>query len=95
MHYYGELYGKAGSRSYFPTGKTGKDWDELEKQRDAMREALDRIARPVWWMQEDAKRTGHTLNGAMAASLADSGNYLRNIAEKALSENDQVEARRK
>jgi len=38
MHYYGELYGKAGSRSYFPTGKTGKDWDELEKERDAMRD---------------------------------------------------------
>lgn len=35
MHYYGELYGKAGSRSFFPTGKTGKDWDELEKKLDA------------------------------------------------------------
>ena len=40
MHYYGELYGKAGSRSFFPTGKTGKDWDELEKQRDAALSSL-------------------------------------------------------
>lgn len=43
MHYHGELYGKAGSRSYFPTGKTGKDWDELEKQRDAALASLSEL----------------------------------------------------
>ena len=71
---------------------TKRFWAQVEvtektiKERDQYREALDRIARPIWWMQEDAKHTGHTLNGAMAASLADSGNYLRGIAEKALSQ---------
>jgi len=40
MHYYGELYGKAGSRSYFPTGKTGSDWDDLEKERDRIAETI-------------------------------------------------------
>ncbi len=69
---------------------------ELIEEIRRLREALDRIARPIWWMQEDAKRDGCQINGAMAANLADSGNYLRGIAEKALSqENDQVEARRK
>lgn len=29
MNYTGKLYGKIG-RKYFDTGKTGKDWDELE-----------------------------------------------------------------
>jgi hypothetical protein len=71
---------------------TKRFWAQVEvtektiKERDQYREALDRIARPIWWMQEDAKHTGHTLNGAMAASLADSGSYLRGIAEKALSQ---------
>jgi hypothetical protein len=44
MNYTGELYGKHGRR-YFPTGKTGADWDEMERQRDAAlaREAAIRI----------------------------------------------------
>jgi len=44
MHYYGDLYGKAGNRSFFPTGKTGKDWDELEKERDHLRDAIRKAA---------------------------------------------------
>lgn len=87
--------------SEYPTAEeelktmTTRFWAQVEvtekiiKERDQYREALDRIARPIWWMQEDAKRDGCKINGAMAANLADSGNYLRGIAEKALSqEND-------
>lgn len=69
---------------------TKRFWAQVEvtkkiiQERDQYREALNRIARPIWWMQEDAKRDGCKINGAMAANLADSGNYLRAIAEKAL-----------
>jgi len=89
--------------SEFPTAEeelktmTKRFWAQVEvtekiiKERDQYREALDRIARPISWMQEDAKRDGCTINGAMAANLADSGNYLRGIAEKVLSqENDRA-----
>jgi hypothetical protein len=84
--------------SEYPTAEeelktmTKRFWAQVEvtekiiKERDQYREALDRIARPIWWMQQDAKRDGCTINGAMAANLADSGNYLRGIAEKALSQ---------
>jgi hypothetical protein len=44
MQYYAELYGRAGSRSYFPTGKTGKDWDELENERNEMRDWIMQAA---------------------------------------------------
>lgn len=36
MTYEGELFGKVG-RKVFPTGKTGKDWDNLEKEKDSYR----------------------------------------------------------
>jgi hypothetical protein len=58
---------------------------KLKEENAKLREALDRIARPIWWMQQDAKRDGCQINGAMAVVLADSGNYLRGIAEKALN----------
>ncbi|MES2995870.1 MAG: hypothetical protein V4733_03580 [Verrucomicrobiota bacterium] len=62
--------------------------DGLKRDRERYREALDRIARPIWWMQEDQRRATGSINGvnaAMAISLAESANYLRGIAEKALS----------
>ena len=58
-----------------------------ERQRDKLAEALDRIARPVWWMQEDHKRkTGsiNGINGAMALSLSEDPYYLKRIATEAL-----------
>ena len=58
---------------------------KMESELSRYREALDRIARPLWWMQRDAKREGYKINGAMAANLADSGSYLSGIAKKALS----------
>lgn len=60
----------------------------LRNENARLREALDRIARPVWWMQEDQKRaTGsiNGINGAMALHLANDGEFLRGIAAKALS----------
>jgi hypothetical protein len=62
--------------------------DLLHAEIVRLREALDRIARPVWWMQEDQKRATGSINGisgGMAAALANDPEYLRGIATKALS----------
>lgn len=59
----------------------------LERERDEAREALDRIARPVWWMQEDQKRKTGSINGisgGMALALSEDAEYLKGIAKSAL-----------
>jgi hypothetical protein len=45
MRYHGKLYGEQrGQRTrYWDTGKTGKDWEDIEKERDALSAKLDRI----------------------------------------------------
>lgn len=61
--------------------------EKLERERDEAREALDRIARPVWWMQEDQKRTTGSINGisgGMALALSEDAEYLKGIAKSAL-----------
>lgn len=58
-------------------------------ENEKLKEALDRIARPVWWMQEDQKRKTGSINGidgGMAATLSESAEYLKSIARKALEE---------
>ena len=68
-------------------GKTQERMFDAQMQRDRLAEALDRIARPVWWMREDQKRkTGsiNGINGSMAVSLSENAEYLRDIATKAL-----------
>lgn len=58
-------------------------------ENEKLKEALDRIARPVWWMQEDQKRKTGSINGidgGMAAALSESAEYLKCIARKALEE---------
>jgi hypothetical protein len=76
----------------FITGQNLERDLHAEREETArLRQALDRIARPIWWMQVDAKAEGCTINAMMAAQLAESGSYLRGIAEKALSsENAEV-----
>lgn len=61
--------------------------ERLQSERNAAREALDRIANPVWWMQEDQKRkTGsiNGINGGMAVSISENAEYLKGIARDAL-----------
>lgn len=68
-------------------GETQELMFDAQMQRDRLAEALDRIARPVWWMREDQKRkTGsiNGINGPMAVSLSENAEYLRDIATKAL-----------
>ena len=67
--------------------KTQERMFDAQMQRDRLAEALDRIARPVWWMQEDQKRETGSINGisgAMALSLSEDAEYLKGIATKAL-----------
>ena len=61
--------------------------EQMERERDEAREALDRIARPVWWMQEDQKRKTGSINGisgGMALALSEDAEYLKGIARSAL-----------
>ncbi len=81
-----------------PTPETDACWDSascnllhhaqnMERERDEAREALDRIARPVWWMQEDQKRKTGSINGisgGMALALSEDAEYLKGIAKSAL-----------
>lgn len=63
--------------------------EQVKAERDRMREALDRIARPVWWMQEDQKRkTGsiNGINGQQAVALSNNADYLKNVATEALTQ---------
>jgi hypothetical protein len=45
MKYYGKLFGEErGKRTrYWDTGKTGKDWEDIEKERDEAREETMRV----------------------------------------------------
>lgn len=42
MKYYGRLFGEArGKRTrYWDTGKTGQDWENIEQERDGLREKI-------------------------------------------------------
>lgn len=60
---------------------------KLEQENSRLIESLDRIANPIWWMQEDQKRkTGsiNGINGAAAIALSESADYLKGIAKNAL-----------
>jgi len=75
---------KAQGREWLPLGI----FEDVERENSRLREALDRIARPVWWMQEDQKRKTGSINGisgGMAVALSDSAEYLKGIARDALS----------
>lgn len=68
--------------------KPARKPNKLLAENARLREALDRIARPVWWMQEDQKRKTGSINGisgAGALALANDPVFLRDIAEKALA----------
>jgi hypothetical protein len=62
--------------------------DEIKR----LREALDRIYRPIWWMQEDQKRlTGNiNIDGAAAINIASSVQYYKDIAERTLLSNELI-----
>ena len=57
-------------------------------------EALNKIANPVGWMQNDAEKRGLRLDGMWAIKIAENPNWLREIAETALKEIAAIEAKR-
>lgn len=78
---------KAKGIEWVPIGRM----EDIERRCSQLREALDRIARPVWWMQEDQRRKTGSINGVsgqLAISLANNADYLRGIAKSALENTD-------
>jgi hypothetical protein len=44
MQYHGPLFGHIrGTRKYFDTGKTSVDWDNMERENAALRDALQEL----------------------------------------------------
>jgi hypothetical protein len=69
--------------------KVWEQYSKKEKRIAELENALDRIARPIWWIEEDQKaKTGsiNGLNGKMCQALSEDPNYLKSIAKKALSD---------
>lgn len=58
-------------------------WREIASK---YKKALERIADPVRFLQEEAEREGMVLDGTMAYQLTNDPRYLRNIAKEALQE---------
>jgi hypothetical protein len=50
------------------------------------REALEKIANPISYLQREAKESGYILNGQKAYELSNDANWLKNIAIEALKE---------
>ena len=67
-----------------------KQEELIEKYKDA----LEKIANPIGWMQNDAEKRGLRLDGMWAIKLAEDHNYLREIASKALSELAELKEQR-
>ncbi|MAE82814.1 MAG: hypothetical protein CMB80_08780 [Flammeovirgaceae bacterium] len=61
------------------------DVEQLTADNTRFRQALERIANPVKYMQAEAEREGNELNGAMAFQLSNDPEYLKRIAELALA----------
>jgi len=49
-------------------------------------EALDRISRPLHYLEMEAEAEGASLNGAVAIQLCNDASWLKEIASKALDE---------
>jgi hypothetical protein len=51
-----------------------------------MTEALTKIAFPVSYLQDEAKKEGAQLNGQIALQLSGNADWLKSIAQKCLEE---------
>ena len=61
---------------------------ELLRQRDELKEALDRIADPIAYMERNLKE-GERLDGMMAIHIANNPEYLKKIAEAAIKNTEK------
>lgn len=64
-------------------------WDAaleaMEIYANEYKKALEKIANPLKYLQDEAERDGCKLNGVMAAQLCNDANWLKSIATKALN----------
>ena len=67
--------------------KCGMLPSELLRQRDELREALERIANPIAYMERNLKED-ERLNGMMAIQISNNAEYLKGIAEAAIKNTD-------
>ena len=60
--------------------------DDLQKRVDALTLALDQIAYPIPHMQKEAELNGCELNGYWAVKMSEDHTYSKDIARRALEE---------
>lgn len=65
-------------------GSLRDDSETLRAENERYREALDKIADPVKYLQLQAEQAGGALDGRVATELSRDPWFLREIAEKAL-----------
>lgn len=56
-----------------------------------MKEALEEIVNPIWFMQDRAEKEGNKIDGMYAITLDKDPNYLKGIAKKALDKISEME----
>ncbi len=61
-----------------------KEHNEHEAKVRALVEALERIANPLKYFQDEAKKDGSQLNGPMALQIANNPDWLKQQAEAAI-----------
>jgi len=60
-----------------------------------LKEALEEIANPIWFMQQRAEKEGNKIDGMYAISLAKDPVYLQQIAKAVLDTVSNIEEERK
>lgn len=60
-----------------------------------MKEALQKIANPIAYLQQEAKEQGAQLDGMGAIALANNANWLSSVAARALLEIGDIQAQQK
>jgi hypothetical protein len=66
--------------------KTRNETPPVSEERAVAISALKKIADPIQYLQEEAKKEGAVLNGYMAGQLTKDANYYQEIARKALKQ---------
>jgi hypothetical protein len=65
-----------------------EEHEKVLRQRDELKEALDRIADPIAYMERNLKE-GERLDGMMAIHIANNPEYLKKIAEAAIKSTER------
>lgn len=60
-----------------------------------LREAIENIANPIEYLRKEAEKEGGKLDGMYAVYMAKDGNWLQEMARKALVKVQEIETKRK